>query len=148
MEYERPSWEEIFLSIASNVSERASCERLQVGCVITSADSQRILAFGYNGNYAGGPNGCDDPEAKGRCGCIHAEVNALLKCDNSIKDKVVYVTHAPCLGCAKAILNSGASRVVFTDLYTYTEGIGILEAGGVKCDHLYAELVDEEEEEE
>lgn len=127
----RPTWPDIFLGVAQQVATRSTCGRLLVGCVIASADNQRILSFGYNGNYAGGPNSCDDSARKGGCGCLHAEVNAILKCDNSIKDKVFYVTHAPCLMCAKAIVNSGASGLFYADPYTYTEGLAILESAGI-----------------
>lgn len=129
----RPSWDDIFARMALIVAERSSCQRLQVGCLVVSHDFQRVLAFGYNGNYAGGPNQCDDPHTPGQCQCIHAEVNALLKCDNSIKDKIVYTTHSPCVMCAKAIVNSGASAVVYRESYRSRDGIEILEKGGIRC---------------
>lgn len=130
---QRPSWDDIFARMARIVAERSSCQRMQVGCVVVSRDYQRVLAFGYNGNYAGGPNQCDDPRTPGQCQCIHAEVNALLKCDNSIKDKIVYTTHSPCVMCAKAIVNSGASAVVYLEGYRSLDGVEILRKGGIQC---------------
>lgn len=142
----RPDWDEIFLGMADLVATRASCERLQVGCVITDYSHQRILAFGYNGNYAGGPNTCDDSERVGGCGCIHAEANALFKCDNSIKDKIIYVTHAPCVMCAKAIINSGAAMVVYSQAYRITEGVNLLENAGI--DTVWIQEIDDESDED
>jgi len=60
-------------------------------------------------------------------------VNALLKCDNSIKDKIIYTTHSPCVMCAKAIVNSGASAVVYLEGYRSADGIEILRKGGIRC---------------
>ena len=60
---------------------RSTCKRLQVGCVIASEDYRKILAMGYNGNASGLPNECDSEEV-GKCGCLHAEENAVINCDS------------------------------------------------------------------
>lgn len=126
----RPTWPEVYLGMAQTIAQRSTCTRLEVGCVITTADHRRVLAVGYNGNYAGGPNGCDSDEP-GNCGCIHAEINALLKCDNTIRDKVVYVTTVPCKMCAKAIINAGASAVWYINEYRITEGRDLLRVAAI-----------------
>lgn len=124
----RPKLEQIYMNFARDLSRRATCEQIGVngkqrkaGAVITTGDFKNILAVGYNGNYAGGPNKCDNPNATGeaRCGCIHAEMNAIVKCDNWIKDKCLFVTSIPCTLCSKIIINSGFSRVyIFLDGYS------------------------------
>lgn len=65
----RPSFEEIHMRMALLLRERSTCARLQVGCVIASADFRKILAMGYNGNATGLPNECDSVEP-GKCGCF------------------------------------------------------------------------------
>lgn len=147
---ERPKFEEIYMNLAIDLAKRGTCLQVgssgklrKAGAVITSGDFKHVLAVGYNGNYAGGPNKCDDPSASGdaRCGCIHAEMNALVKCDNRIKDKVMFITSIPCSLCSKLIINSGFSRVyVYLDEYTekrhdgknYDENIAMLISAGVK----------------
>lgn len=118
--------------------ELSHCQRKQVGCVITTSNGLYVLGIGVNGNYAGGPNACDDPSRPGQCGCIHAEENALLKSDNSVRDKVVYTTAAPCLRCAKRIINAGVAKVVYSDPYNYLDGIMLLRSVGI--DDVYVKL--------
>ena len=123
----RPSWDSVYLDFALHLAERGTCRRLQVGCVITSWDSNRVLAIGYNGNYKGGPNVCDSEEV-GNCGCVHSETNALVKLDyNDHAKKRAYITHSPCLMCAKLIINAGISEVVFISMYRDDAGVQLLE---------------------
>ena len=60
----RPTFEEIYLSLAFSLAERSTCKRLRVGTVITSTDYRKVLAVGYNGNASGLPNRCDRDEAE------------------------------------------------------------------------------------
>ncbi|MDE3268690.1 MAG: deaminase [Pseudomonadota bacterium] len=108
----RPSFEEIFLTMAHHLARRSTCKRLQVGTVISSTDHCKIFAIGYNGNAHGLPNGCDRDEA-GNCGCLHSEENAAIHCDTPrTTPKYVYVTHLPCPYCAKRLINLGSVRKV------------------------------------
>lgn len=93
--------------------------------MITPADYTRVLSFGYNGNAKGLANTCDSDEP-GQCGCVHAEMNALLKLDYTEPSKVMFVTDSPCKACAKAMVNSGISRVYFVREYRKTEGLDLL----------------------
>jgi deoxycytidylate deaminase len=63
----RPIKEQIMMQMAEIASKRSTCERMSVGCVVTNNAMTRIFGFGYNGNYAGGKNGCDRSEP-GHCG--------------------------------------------------------------------------------
>ena len=109
----RPSFQEIFLTMAHHLARRSTCKRLQVGTVISSIDHCKILAIGYNGNARGLPNGCDFPNAVGNCGCLHSEENAAIHCDAPrTTEKFVYVTHLPCVLCAKRLINLGSVRKV------------------------------------
>ncbi|NDB70379.1 MAG: cytidine deaminase, partial [Methylocystaceae bacterium] len=103
----RPSFESIYMSLAHALASRATCKRLQVGTVITSTDFRKVLAVGYNGNATGLPNQCDRDET-GNCGCLHSEENAVINCDSPRHvEKIVFVTHLPCVACAKRLINLG-----------------------------------------
>jgi len=128
---ERITKQEMFMRMAQIASTRSTCKRLQVGAVITDSKMLNVLAIGYNGNYAGGPNTCDTDEV-GNCGCIHSELNAIIKADNRMKDKVLFVTDSPCLNCAKLIINSGFSRIYYRNKYRLTDGIDLLKKTKIK----------------
>lgn len=147
----RLSFDDIFLTMAVNLARRSTCRRMKVGCVITSVDHHRVFAIGYNGNAAGGPNDCDrfGEEAVGNCGCIHAEANAVIKCATD-EQKIVYVTHLPCVTCAKYIINLGrVRRIVFKNDYRIRDSVEWLGARVavehmplVEADRLEANLSD------
>jgi dCMP deaminase len=91
-----------------------------------------MLAVGYNGNYKGGPHVHESKEP-GQSGFIHAEVNALVKCDfSNHKVKHMYVTHSPCRACAKLIINAGIHRVIFNKPYRDESGLELLRSAGVE----------------
>ena len=78
----------------------------------------------------------------GSCGCIHSEVNALVKAPGATRDKVVFVTDSPCVMCAKLMINSGVSHVFYRRPYRDPSGIELLTMAGVKPVH-YDRWVDE-----
>ena len=113
----RPTWNTIWMSFAKNIARRSHDPRFQVGCCIVSQDNCQVLAIGYNGDQRGGPNCVESPEP-GHSGFIHAEINALIKMDyNTPKKKTMYLTLSPCKACAKAIINGGIDRVVYSVYY-------------------------------
>jgi dCMP deaminase len=121
----RPSWDAVWLSVASVVAGRSICSRAQVGAVVVTSDN-RIAALGYNGPPAGFDHAerpCTDwcPRAiagdKGQsyqsCGTVHAETNTLLRADwTQIQGGTLYSSRSICQDCAKMICNSGVTRVV------------------------------------
>lgn len=118
--------EDLMMSFANLVSHRSTCKRLHVGTIIVTSDFKYIVGYGYNGNYAGGPNTCDDEEP-GKCGCIHAEVNALIKCIEKDKECYLFTTISPCMACAKLILNAeNIARVYYKEEYRDTSPIFLL----------------------
>lgn len=129
----RPSFESIYMCLAERLAERSSCTRLQVGTVITSTDFRYVLAVGYNGNAAGLPNGCDSSEP-GACGCLHSEENAIINCNASREvAKLVFVTHSPCILCAKRFINmGGVKRVYYGKQYRDMRGIELLASQGIE----------------
>ena len=129
---ERPGWPEIWMSIARTIALRSYDQRLRVGAIIVSEDNSRMLSVGYNGNYKGGPNIQESTEP-GQSGFIHAEVNALVKCDyNFHKKKHMYLTHSPCRACAKLIVNADISKVIYEIPYRDTSGLEILSSVGIE----------------
>ena len=131
MQNERPSWDMIWMDVASAISKRSYDPRFQVGSVIVTKDNTQVLAVGYNGNYSGGPNTVES-EAPGGSGFIHAEINSLLKMDyNNPKQKKMYLTLSPCRMCAKAIINAGISEVIYKEQYRDTSGVKLLLAQNV-----------------
>lgn len=116
----RPSFHNIYMRLAELMSERSTCvrtnskgERMKVGCAIVSTDFRRVFSVGYNGNAVGLPNKCDSDEP-GKCGCIHAETNAIVSCAaDRDEPKIVFCTHLPCVACAKLIIQLGGVREVY-----------------------------------
>lgn len=129
----RPSFEKIYMDLAHRMAERSTCRRLQVGAVITSTDFRKVLAVGYNGNASGFVNDCDLDEP-GNCGCLHAEENAIINCDAPRgTKKFVFVTHLPCVMCAKRLINlGGVCRVYYQETYRIKDSIEILKQAGIR----------------
>ena len=129
----RPSFEQIYMELAHALAKRSTCQRLNVGTVITSTDYRKVLAIGYNGNAAGLPNTCDRAEA-GNCGCLHSEENAVINCDSPrATEKHVFVTHLPCAACAKRLINLGGVRkVYYRTPYRSTDSIELLQTVGIE----------------
>jgi dCMP deaminase len=115
------------------MSERSCDPRLKVGAIVVSEDNTQMLSVGYNGNYKGGPNEHESLEP-GQSGFIHAEINALVKCDyNFSKKKHMYITHSPCRQCAKLIINAEIAKVIYGELYRDPSGIDLLKSAGIEA---------------
>ena len=126
---ERLSKDEYFVRMADLVSQRATCKRRAVGCVLVSA-AGHVLATGYNGVPAGSSHCIDIPcpgfgFASGHgldaCEAIHAEQNALLQCKDVSLIHTAYVTTLPCMTCAKLLMNTGCKRIVYGQEYPQQE---------------------------
>ena len=133
---QRPTWPETWMKIAWSISDRSYDPRLKVGAIVVSDDNTRLLSLGYNGNYRGGPN---EPESDtpGQSGMIHAEVNALIKCDyNFNRKKIMYLTHSPCVSCAKLIVNADIASVIYDVEYRDLLGLQILTNSGIHVNRL------------
>ncbi|MGE4232671.1 MAG: cytidine/deoxycytidylate deaminase family protein [Bacteriovoracia bacterium] len=136
-ERNRPSFPAIYLSLAKTLSARSTCVRLQVGTVITSSDFRKVLAVGYNGNATGLHNRCDREEP-GNCGCLHSEENAVINCDAPRStEKLVFVTHLPCVMCAKRLINLGnVKKVYYGEDYRIRDSLSLLESVGISIEQL------------
>lgn len=134
---ERPSFQSIYMNLAHILAARSTCKRLQVGTVITSTDFRKVLAVGYNGNATGLHNGCDREEP-GNCGCLHSEENAVINCDAPRStDKIAFVTHLPCVACAKRLINLGNVKMVFySQDYRIRDSLELLRSVGINVEQL------------
>ncbi len=124
------SWDEYFMGIALLSSMRSKDPSTQVGSCIVNSEN-RILSVGYNGM----PSCCSDdtfPWERDGEGLnskylyvCHAELNAILNCSTgSVRGCRVYTTLFPCNECAKAIIQSGISEVVYMcDKYADTDNV-------------------------
>ena len=122
----RPGWDEYFLNIARRVSERGTCVRRKVGCVLIN-EHHDIIGSGYNGRAAGVINclnlpceGAREESGSGleKCEAIHAEQNALIRCTNIYQIDTVYCTVSPCVFCVNLLTATPAKRIVFLEEYS------------------------------
>jgi len=114
-----------FLRMALLVSERGTCVRRKVGCILVNKKNH-VLATGYNGNPSGFSHCLDNPceganstsgKDLDKCEAIHAEQNALLQCKDVYDIDTVYCTVSPCIHCVKLLLNTSAKKIVFGEKY-------------------------------
>ncbi|RME73045.1 MAG: dCMP deaminase [Verrucomicrobia bacterium] len=113
----RPTWDEYFMSMAFLISTRSVCERLQVGCVIVSTGERknRVIAAGYNGFLPGTPHKSRVRDGHEQA-TVHAEQNAIADAARrgiSVEGCVAYVTHYPCINCAKILAAAGIRTIKF-----------------------------------
>lgn len=127
------------MDIAFVVAQRSTCDRAHVGAVLVR--DRRILATGYNGAPMGLPH-CDDVGhliVDGHCvRTLHAEQNAIIQAalhGVGTQDATAYVTHQPCLTCAKMLINAGIRRVVYAGNYPDENSRLFLSEAGVTLDH-------------
>lgn len=131
---DRPPLFEVYMRMAEELAKRSTCARLQVGTVLTDARLENVVAIGYNGNARGFPNRCDSDEA-GKCGCIHSEMNALVKSPGQMAGKVAFITASPCVMCAKLMVQASVSHVFYREAYRLPTGLEVLQRGGVLAVH-------------
>jgi dCMP deaminase len=116
-----------YMDIAKRTAELSSAKRLQVGSIIVKND--RIVSIGYNGTPSGWTNECEDESFKTKPEVIHAEANAIAKLAKSTESgegAVMFLTHAPCMDCAKQIYTAGIRKVFFDTKYRSTDGVVFL----------------------
>ncbi len=117
----RPSWDEYFMATAKLIASRSVCERLNVGCVIVTggARKNRLVAAGYNGFLPGTPH-TSRVRAGHEQATVHAEQNAIADAarrGSSVEGCVAYVTHYPCINCAKILAAAGLAEIRYHEDY-------------------------------
>ena len=142
----KPKLLDAYMKTAETFAECSTARRLHVGAIVVKED--RIISIGYNGMPSGWDNNCEfdytDPQTKQtslvtRKEVLHAETNAiakLAKSNESGMGATMFITHAPCLDCAKLIYQSGIGSVLYRNTYRDTSGITFLEKSGVTIEKI------------
>ena len=126
----------IFKNFTIDLARLSKCTERKVAAIITDNDLTQVYSIGVNG----GPKGLADCMCviDGKYGCIHAEINALIKCTNTEPNKVMFVTLAPCKQCATAIINApgGFSKVYYFEEWKEDIGLQLLRNAGIHVEQL------------
>jgi dCMP deaminase len=149
-----------YMDVAERFAQLSSAKRLQVGAIVVKDD--RIISIGYNGMPTGWDNNCEFEDVgfsdsvfgesqtlvnrglKSKPEVLHAETNAiakLAKSNESGMGATMFITHAPCLDCAKLIYQSGINSVLYRDTYRDISGVLFLEKSGVTVTQIKKEIV-------
>ena len=137
----RPSWDEYFMATAVLIATRSNCERLHVGCVIVTGGERknRIVAAGYNGFLPGSPHVSRLRDGHEQA-TVHAEQNAVTDAarrGSSVEGCVAYVTHYPCINCAKILAAAGIAEIKYHSEYSNDPLVApLLSEAGVKISRL------------
>ena len=135
-----------YMDVAERFSKLSSARRLQVGAIVVK--NERIISIGYNGMPTGWDNDCEEEvlvdygnrssdakyELKSKPEVLHAESNAIAKLARSSESgegAAIFITHAPCMECAKLIYQSGIATVYYKNEYRSTQGIKFLERSNI-----------------
>jgi len=147
----KEKWVRAYMDTAERFAQLSSAIRLKVGAIVVKDD--RIISIGYNGMPSGWDNNCEDKiycddgdwreqtdklhdewityKLKSKPEVLHAETNAIAKLAKSNESGLgatMFITHAPCLDCAKLIYQSGIGSVLYRDSYRNTAGVDFLES--------------------
>ncbi|MCL2437157.1 MAG: cytidine/deoxycytidylate deaminase family protein [Clostridiales bacterium] len=141
----RPGWDEYFMEMAALTAQRSTCLRRHVGAIIVK--DKHIVATGYNGapkgiKHCSERDGCirqkmnvPSGERHELCMALHAEQNAIIQAatlGQSIEKATIYITHQPCVICAKMIINAQIRRIVVREGYPDQLSVDILGEAGLK----------------
>ena len=148
-------WQKAYMDTAERFASLSSARRLQVGSIVVK--DNRIISIGYNGMPAGWSNECEDvinkpyfevhpddidiyTDTKTKPEVVHAEANAIAKLarsNESGENSTMYITHAPCLDCAKLIYTSGITSVYYKNKYRNEDGVEFLRKCSIEVEQAY-----------
>ena len=146
---ERPTWDEYFMEMAELTARRSTCLRRKVGAVIVK--ERRAVATGYNGApsgiaHCGERGGClrqklgvPSGQRHELCMALHAEQTAIIQAasmGHAIEGGTIYITHQPCVICAKMIINAGIKRIVVREGYPDQLSVDILKEAGLEIERM------------
>ena len=126
-----------YLRMARIWATNSYCKRRQVGALLVK--DNMIISDGYNGTPSGFENNCEDENGVTRPYVLHAEANAITKVarsGNSAAGATLYVTASPCMECSKLIIQSGITRVVYSEDYRLDDGIKLLRRAGIEVEKI------------
>ena len=146
----KPKLIDAYMKTAEIFAECSTATRLHVGAIVVKDD--RIISIGYNGMPSGWTNECeevvtptlpylqgDGPTLKSKPEVLHAETNAIAKLAKSTESGMgatMFITHAPCLDCAKLIYQSGISSVLYRNTYRDIAGVVFLKNSGIEVEQV------------
>ena len=143
-----------YMEVAKTFANLSTAKRLQVGAIVVKDD--RIISIGYNGMPSGWDNVCEDMvecdlqeaetiegsedsvtgfKLKTKPEVLHAESNAIAKLARSPESgegASIFITHSPCIDCAKLIYQSGIATVYYKNEYRSTQGIDFLNKSNIE----------------
>lgn len=133
------------MKVAETYASLSTALRLKVGAIVVK--DNRVISIGYNGMPSGWDNNCEylqhrvaqEPLLKSKPEVLHAETNAIAKLARSNESglgAVMFITHAPCLDCAKLIYQSGISKVYYRNTYRESFGIEFLEKSSIDVEQI------------
>lgn len=129
------------MDVAKRFAQLSHAKRLNVGAIVVKDD--RIISIGYNGMPSGWDNNCEvcvsiddvgNPTLKSKPEVLHAESNAIAKLarsNESGEGASLFITHSPCIECAKLIYQSGIKNVYFGENYRDTAGLDFLKTSKI-----------------
>ena len=125
------------MKVAETYANLSYAKRLKVGSIVVK--DNRVVSIGYNGTPSGWDNNCEDENNKTKVEVIHAEANAIAKLartNESGLDSEMFITHAPCIECAKLIFSAGIKSVYFKNFYRESNGLEFLKKCKVKVEQV------------
>lgn len=135
------------MSVAESAAMMSYANRLKVGAVASRGSS--ILSYGYNGTLPGQSNVCEGTNPDGSTytldTVLHAEENLLIKMatsNESICGSTIYITHAPCVKCARMLIASNISRVIYRDVYRDPSGLKLIQQNGIDVFKFYSDYLE------
>ena len=140
----KTKFKQAFMKTAETFAELSTAVRAKVGAIIVKDD--RIISIGYNGMPSGWDNNCEnfvgfdtvgEPKLRTKPEVLHAETNAIAKLARSTESgdgATLFITHSPCLECAKLIFQSGINNVVYREQYRDKQGLDFLVKSGVNVE--------------
>ncbi len=126
-----------YLEIAERIALESKANKLKVGCVLVK--NGNIISFSYNGTPPGSDNTCEDEHNHTHPEVIHAESMAITKAARAgvaTDGAIAYVTHQPCIDCAKLLYQAGIKEVWFRNTYKNSYGIDFLINQGVTVGYI------------
>lgn len=130
-------WSRYFIDVAIRTAQLSHCQRLQVGAV--AVKDKRIICVGFNGTPEHTDNCCELTDGTTSPNVLHAEENLILyaaKNGIQLKNTTLYITHAPCINCARMAYGAGFDKIFFGVYYRDLSGIEFLENNGVRACHV------------
>jgi dCMP deaminase len=133
------------MKVAETYAALSSAVRLKVGAIVVK--DNRVISIGYNGTPAGWDNACENHiyiddlhvELKTKPEVIHAEANAIAKLARTTEsglDASMFITHAPCMECAKLIYGAGINKVFYKHTYRENTGIEFLKKCNIEVEQV------------